>query len=363
MPRLRDELELYLDGWQERLPRAWRDALDGTTPDWDAVLVQALIAADTRILPDRQGGVFYALEGVDPPDVSVVVIGNDPYPDPDRATGRSFEQGDLIDWNDDLDEAGRVTPSLLNLLCAAAALCPGARSLGLGRGDLRGRRGRLLRGLQNGSVILPPPRSMFEYLTGQGVLWINRTPTISAFDTDKRRGGTTWRAVEEHRKWHRALWRPVTLAIVSALVEEARERPIVFALFGSKAKNLQGQIRRERQRLDIPRENLLFVKSGHPSTPRYFFQSGNPLGRINGELAARHCEPIDWAGPPAGQTTANGLTRPSTASQRSLGRSGTSTIRTIDRIPAGAESARSAAAIIDRTVGKYRTTLKRLAER
>ena len=372
MPSLRSALERYLDGWQERLPEAWREALDGVEPNFNAIPRDVSLDQGVRILPDRrrsrrirprrprQDRVFYALEGVNPSEANVVVIGNDPYPDPHRATGRSFEQGDLIDWNDDLDEAGRVTPSLLSLLCAAAALRPGARRLELDRGDLRGRRERLLRGLRNGSAMLPPPRSMFENLTGQGVLWLNRTLTISAFDTDTRRGGTTWRALEEHRKQHRALWRPITCAIVSTLMEEAQERPIVFALFGREARNLQRWRETGGTRRGASSENLCFVESGHPSAPRYFFQSGNPLGRINDELTARHCDPIDWTGPPAGQTT-NNLARLSTASQCSLGRPGTSTIRAVDRIPADSASARSPA-IIARTVGKYRTTLKRLAD-
>ena len=363
MPHLHDELERYLGQWRERLPAAWRGRLDGVEPDFAAVPRDVSLDQGTRIIPVRRngGGAFYALEGIDPSDVAAVVISNDPYPDPARATGRSFEQGDLTEWIEDLAAPGRVTPSLLSLACAAAALFPEAVQLGLDRGGLRNRRGILRRGLRNGSVVLPSPRSMFENLTGQGVLWINRTPTISVSDTGSRRRGSSWQAIEEQRAWHRALWRPVTRRIISVLVEESRERAVVFALFGSPATKLQGRIEAEGRRLDVPRENLRFVESGHPSVPRSFFCSGNPLRRINDELSARGCDPIDWFGPPASRTTANDSVRPSTPPRRTRGRAGTSTVRTVDRFAARA-SARSIA-IMDRTVGKYRTALRQLAER
>ncbi len=343
---------------------AWRERLDGVEPDFDAVPRDASLDQDARIVPVRRnwGGVFYALEGIDPSDVDAIVIGNDPYPDPDRATGRSFEQGDLTEWIDDLAKPGRVTPSLLNLVCAAAALLPDAKGLGLDRDRLRDRRGKLRRGLQDGPVVLLPPRSMFENLTGQGVLWINRTPTISVSDTGRRRQGSSWQAIEEQRNWHRALWRPVTRAIVSSLVEDARQRPVVFVLFGGKARNLRGWIEAQGRRLSVPSANLRFVESGHPSVPRYFFCSGNPLERVNDELAAHGCEPIDWCGPTAGRMVTNdSTTRLSTTLRRTRGPAGPSTVRTVARFAAGALP--RSIAIMDRTVGKYRMTLRQLAER
>lgn len=303
MPDLLDELNRYLHRWQDDLPTAWRERLDGAAPDFRTIPRDAWLGQDARIVPVRRrgrSGVFYALEGIDPSDVAVAVIGNDPYPDPHRATGRSFEQGDLTEWFDALAEPGRVTPSLLSLVCAAAALRPGVEGLRLDSGGLHNRRGGLRRGLQDGPVVLPPPRSLFENLTGQGVLWINRTPTLSVADIGRRLRGTSWQAVEEHRRRHRGLWRPVTNRIVSVLVEEARERAIVFALFGNPAKELRGLINAQWRRLRVPRENLRFVESGHPSVPRYFFCSGNPLRRINEELTSRGRDPIDWWGPPAG---------------------------------------------------------------
>ena len=198
MPSLFDEMTQYLHRWRDELPTAWCGRLDSVEPNFDAIPRNVLIDRDARIVPARRnrGGVFHALEGIDPSNVVAIVIGNDPYPDPCRATGRSFEQGDLTDWNDDLAEPGRVTPSLLSLVCAFAALLPDAEGLGLDRGDLANRREKLLCGLRNGQVVLPSPWTMFENLTGQGVLWLNRTLTISAVDTGTRRRGSSWRAIK-----------------------------------------------------------------------------------------------------------------------------------------------------------------------
>ena len=121
MANLLDELERYLHLSWDDLPTAWRERLDGAAPDFHAIPRDTWLGQDARIVPVRRrnrSGVFHALEGIDPSDVAVVVIGNDPYPDPRRATGRSFEQGDLTEWFDDLAESGRVTPSLLNLSAA-----------------------------------------------------------------------------------------------------------------------------------------------------------------------------------------------------------------------------------------------------
>ena len=302
MPRLRDELELYLDGWREHLPEAWRETLKGVGPDFNAIPGDALLEQGARIIPDPPECVFHALDGIDPSGVKVVVFGNDPYPDPCRATGRSFEQGNLTDWIADLAECDRVTPSLLNLARAAGALYPGANGLGLDSPDIArcDRAPMLLQVLHDNSVVLSCPPSMFENLTRQGVLWINRTPTISPFDTGNVCRGTTWRKPSDcERAWHRDFWRPVTHAILSALVQEAQDRALVIALFGREAREIEGCIESLLGHPVDQQGNLCVVESGHPSMPHLFFRYGNPLRRINDELTARHRNLIDWCGSPA----------------------------------------------------------------
>lgn len=333
MRNLREELAACWHESQAGLPAAWRSALGGAEPCLGAVAEHAILDSIWVVpVQGRAGGPFYALDGIDPEDVSVVVIGDDPYPDPRRATGRSFEQGDLRDWAEGLRQ-GRVAPSLLSLARAAAALHPDAATLGLD-----GASRRPPSDLHGCAALLPSPRAMFDNLTGQGVLWINRTPTISV-----RKTWEGWQAFEHHRRWHRAFWRPITRAILSTVVGEARTRPIVFGLFGGPAGALQPQLERLAQALGVPTPNLRFVRSGHPSRPQPFFRRGNPLARVNAELTAQGRDPIDWRGP--------GASPPLDGARA----------RAVDEQSRGA-SARSIA-IMDRTVGKYRHTLRRLAER
>ena len=349
MPNLRDELRRCWHQCQADIPAAWRLALGDAEPNFGAC-ENAALDSSARIVPLRReaSGPFYALDGIDPGDVAVVVVGNDPYPNPRRATGRSFEQGDVVDWADGFAQARRVTRSLASLACAVAALHPDAAGLGLdGAGHSRE---ILKRELRRGRALLPRPQSMFENLTGQGVLWINRTPTISARRTHMR-----WQAINAHRKWHRALWCPITRAILSAAVGEARTRPVVFALFGDSAGELQPEIEMQGQALDVPASNLRFVRAGHPSRRQDFFCAGNPLGRINSELASLGRTAIDWCDPAAIPPTGSvGNGNPA------RGGGGAVAMRaTGNRLGASVRSL----AIMDRAVGKYRNMLRRLAER
>lgn len=204
-----------------------------------------------------------------------------------------------------------MAPSLLSFARAAAALHPAASGLGLD--GTSARRDRFQDRLDRGVALLPNPRAMFENLTGQGVLWLNRTPTISTQITD-----SGWQAIEAHGRWHRALWRPITRAILSAVVEEAKERAIVFGLFGYRAK----QLRRQIEKLGRT-PNLRFATAGHPAVPHLFFRCGNPLARINAELSSQGRDPIDWCGPGA-IPKAPGGAKPAHGPARSLGRGRTS---------------------------------------
>ena len=289
MPRLRDKLIPYLNGWRSGLSDDWLGRLGNVRPNLRAIREGTLFTEDMRIVPNRDR-VFYSLNGIDPSSVKVVIIGNDPYPDPYRATGRSFEQGDVTDWIEGLDVGGRVTPSLLGLVYASAALS----HRGLCIHEFNDYRQRLRRALQCRLVVLPGPNAMFGNLAAQGVLWINQTPTISAEERGRSSRRSRWKAVANQRLLHKAFWCPVMCRMISVLVEEARRRRIVFALFGDKAQKLEEWIDTYRVCQDIPSGNVRVVKSGHPSQARFFFRDGNPLVRINCELEGdRH---IRWCG-------------------------------------------------------------------
>ena len=289
MPRLKDKLTPYVTGWPNILPVDWRGRLGNVRPKLDAIHEGVQVTGNMRIVPNRCR-VFYSMSGIVPSNVKVVVIGNDPYPDPDRATGRSFEQGDVTSWIEGLDVGGRVTPSLQSLIYAVAAL----NYSGLCIREFRGHKQRLRTALLCRRVMLPEPNAMFRNLAAQGVLWINQTPTISAEKRDRPSRGNCWKAVEDHRLLHKAFWRPVMHRMIFVLVEEARRRRIVFALFGNEAQKLRKWIDTCRKCQDIPEGNVRIVKSGHPSIVGPFFRNGNPLDRINRELPVNRR--IRWCG-------------------------------------------------------------------
>lgn len=298
MPHLRNELEQYLRQCFNDLLPPWREYLKCVTPNLDAVRQDVLLHRGEEIIPRRQDdgrGALFALRGPDLANVAVVVIGKEPYANPDRATGRSFEQGDLTDWSEDLQWPYRVVPSLLNLVRAAAALHPCAAGLRLDDQNLQDKRKELRCFHQNNCGVLRSPESMFDDLTERGVLWLNRTPTMSSRPVNPPHQGRSWECIEEQQRWHRALWDPIMCSILSRLVDEALTRPIVFALFGKDARELKPCIEARRQWRCVPSDHIRFVLSGHPAARQgEFFARGNPLRRINDKLTLCDRGVIDW---------------------------------------------------------------------
>ena len=106
------------------------------------------------------------------------------------------------------------------------------------------------------------------------LLWLNRTLTYTKWD-------------DAHRLSHTRLWEPFARRVLEVLVEQAKaKRPVVFALWGGPAKELEGRIEKLRERANAPEKFVRYVRTGHPQIPKNYFESGNPLGAINQELGA-----------------------------------------------------------------------------
>ena len=278
MPLLRDHPRDVLQGWRNRLPEIWRRKVDGVCLDWDSLEDMTLpnehaiwpLASNEGAPADCQ--IFKPLFDFPPSQVRVVIFANDPYPALCQATGRSFEQGNLTCWLDNLQTPRLVTRSLLSLVCAAVATNTEMDACQLSCPNLRERRQKLRCVLQNASVTLPPPSEIFGCWARQGVLWLNRTPTFCC---------------NTHQKHHRKLWKPFTRRIIRVIVAEARCRLIDFVLWGEKAKGLRRSIRSEINCSGIPSRNVCIATSGHPSSPRHFFRNGSPLSDIR--------QQVNWA--------------------------------------------------------------------
>jgi uracil-DNA glycosylase len=293
--KLQDRFRRDFGDWRGKLPPAWRDAFDGVELGFDDVDPAVEIGEDEPIWPQAGIGgpegadTFKALRGLAPEEVRVVIFGNDPYTKLRQATGRSFEQGDLTDWAVDAKDPGRISPSLETLLCAAAATSPAHAEFDLlSREDLDPDEGflwkchqELTRGLVAGAIALPPPRAIFDHWAGQGVLWLNRTLTYS-------------RWLDDHRPNHTRLWAPFTARAIRAVLAAAARRgtPLVFALWGAPAQQLQPAIEAETADLGLPSSTARFARAGHPQLPDKHFRDGNSLAAVNELLEER---PIRWA--------------------------------------------------------------------
>ena len=95
--------------WQEDLSQEWRHVLCGdgaVTPCFSAKGGNSTIG-ENLIFPGRRESsvngappnshIFRAFDNLPPGLVKAVLIGEDPYPHIEQATGRSFERGDCGD--------------------------------------------------------------------------------------------------------------------------------------------------------------------------------------------------------------------------------------------------------------------------
>ena len=196
--------------------------------------VRRRLLAETRPVLPAAEDVFKAFALVEPCDVRVVILGQDPYPQPDRATGLAFavpvgsmpERGSLANIFDKLQE----DPSLRRpTTCDLTNNC-----------DLTG-------------------------WAEQGVLLLNTVLTVPENKTDGHRG---------------IGWRPL---INQALQLLAPRDDIAWLLCGYRAK--------QRKPRNLPQEQV--IATGHPSR-KHLFDVCRPFSCINRFLWRRGRTGIDW---------------------------------------------------------------------
>ncbi|MCD4652112.1 MAG: uracil-DNA glycosylase, partial [Candidatus Cloacimonetes bacterium] len=96
--------------------------------------------------------------------VKVVILGQDPYPQEGKATGRAFEVGDLINWSDKFRQT-----SLKNIV----------RLLYFSYTDELLKYNDIRREIQSGNFKLLPPNKLFIHWESQGVLLLNTSLTVT----------------------------------------------------------------------------------------------------------------------------------------------------------------------------------------
>lgn len=215
----------------ESVPQPWLEAI----PELQAIAdgISQKLDGELDIRPVR--GLWYeALRRVRPQDVSVVILGQDPYHGEDKgikqAHGLAFSVPDGV----------RPPPSLRNILAE----------------------------LQSDIGDTTTTISNLSAWSDQGVLLLNATLTTL--------GGQAGR--------HRKLWAPFTLSLLRYLGRQ--DKPLVFILWGADAQKHKYLIG----------EHHAVIESAHPSplsSHRGFFGS-KPFSKCNSALIAMGRPTIRW---------------------------------------------------------------------
>lgn len=285
---LRDHLRVFLEDWRADLSPSWATFFGDAEPDFDAILPDLISDPQFPVLPGRRNRpspqaprgshIFRALDGIEPAEVSVVLIGQDPYPRLDRATGRAFEDGALQNWG------GNVAISLQRLLQSALSLRHGRSDFARGPGDWR----TVQAAIQNGEVPMEPPSAYFDRLqTEHGVLFVNAGWTLTRFEPG---GGA-------EQECHIAMWRPLMTRLLHGLAAEAN-RPVVFLLLGNFARNLFKSSGAEKRAREAGRwdTRARAVNHPHPNAPgpQGYFGHPNPLEGVNQALTEMGGPAVPW---------------------------------------------------------------------
>lgn len=185
-----------------------------------------------QVLPE-QSAIFKALALTDYQDVKVVILGQDPYPNPENAMGLAFSVKPNV----------KVPASLQNIYKE--------RYTDLG--------------------IPPSNHGDLTAWAKQGVLLLNTSLTVTAHESGS----------------HANLgWTEFTDAVIKSLAD--RNQPIVYILWGAHAQ--------AKEALLPHNANTLILKASHPSpfSARISFFGSKPFSITNTFLTKHGIAPIDW---------------------------------------------------------------------
>lgn len=216
------------------LPPDWLDALgdEFQKPYWPQL--QQFVAAERaqyEVYPPAED-VYSALQTTPLHDVSVFLLGQDPYHGPGQAHGLCFSVRPGVD----------TPPSLVNIY----------KEL---RDDLGCR-------IPNNGYLMP--------WAEQGMLMLNAVLTVRAHTPNSHKGKG---------------WETFTDAVLRRV--NAKADPVVFVLWG-------GYAQKKLPLIDTTRHTV--VQSAHPSplSARNGFFGSRPFSHINAALRAAGKRPIDW---------------------------------------------------------------------
>jgi len=187
---------------------------------------------DSRIVYPPSDDIFNAFHLTPLNDVKVLILGQDPYHEPNQAHGLSFSVKPEV----------KIPPSLVNIY----------------------------KELQDDLGLKIPNNGYLTKWASQGVLLLNTVLTVRAHEANSHKGKG---------------WEQFTDAIISAVNEQ--DRPLVYMLWGSPAQS-------KIPMLTNPKH--LILKAPHPSplsAYRGFFGCKH-FSQCNEFLIKNGQEPIDW---------------------------------------------------------------------
>lgn len=213
--------------------------------DWDEILrgefekpyfqkLEAFLAeerAEHTIYPPEES-VFNALKFSPYEKTKVVILGQDPYHEPNQAHGLCFS----------VNKGIKIPPSLVNIY----------------------------KEIKNDLGFEPPGHGYLAAWAKQGALLLNTVLTVRRGEANSHRGKG---------------WEIFTDKIVERLNE--RETPMAFILWGSNAKSKQSI---------VTNKNHMIISGAHPSplSASNGFFGGKYFSKVNRFLEITGQEPIDW---------------------------------------------------------------------
>lgn len=202
-----------------------------------------------------EGNVFKALDYTGFKNVSVVILGQDPYPNPENATGLAFSSRDNI----------KRPQSLSNII-----------------DEIKSEYGK--DGFIGGNDLI--------HWTRQGVLLLNSVLTFKPIKKNKD--------VENiHKNVKNNNWKEITMAVIQSLDEYSKDnkKPIVFMLWGERANDIG------KKCLVGENEYRLVLTATHPANQSKSkdsnfakkFEDCGHFKQANAFLVENNANEIDWS--------------------------------------------------------------------
>lgn len=148
-------------------------------PSWSKFLTESILAEldniedkiGTNINPSHNNVLRFMNNNLY--DIKVVILGQDPYPEKGRATGRAFEVGDLFSWNQKFRQV-----SLKNIIRLIYKNYNGINEYSKIK-----KFSEIQKEIKEGKFSILPPDEIFKSWEKQGVLLLNAYLSVEAGNT------------------------------------------------------------------------------------------------------------------------------------------------------------------------------------